>query len=157
LPPEPLQIAVAIIRFGDELLMVRQAGPGEQPFWVLPGGRVEPGELVTEAVVREVLEETGIRVLDAGRVAFAVQVDERRENWNATVWTFDVDAWEGELAPADPDGYVLEAAWVPIREACRRLSLISWHELTVRYLEGSLESRPLWLRRVHEDGREEWL
>lgn len=154
--PEPLQIAVAIIRFGDDLLMVRQAGPGEKPFWVLPGGRVEPGELVTEAVVREVREETGIRVLDPGRVAFVVQVDERRENWNAVAWTFEVDSWEGELAPADPDGFVLEAAWVPIAEAAQRLALISWHSLTVRYLEGRLESRPLWLRRVHPDGREEW-
>ena len=100
--PEPLQIAVAIIRFGDELLMVRQAGPGEEPFWVLPGGRVEPGELVTEAVVREVREETGISVLGPGRVAFTVQVDERRENWNAVVWTFDVHSWEGELATVRP-------------------------------------------------------
>jgi 8-oxo-dGTP diphosphatase len=155
--PEPLLIAVAVIRFGDELLMVRQAGPGEEPFWVLPGGRVEPGELITEAVVREVMEETGIRVLDPGRVAFAAQVDDRRENWNAVVWTFEVDSWEGDLTPADPDDYVLEAAWVPISEACRRLSSISWHTLTVRYLQGSLESRPLWLRRVHPDGREEWL
>jgi 8-oxo-dGTP diphosphatase len=154
--PEPLQISVAIIRFGDDLLMVRQAGPGEEPFWVLPGGRVEPGELVTEAVVREVREETGIRVLDPGRVAFVVQVDERRESWNATAWTFEVDSWEGELAPADPDGYVLEAAWVPVAEACQRLALISWHSLTVRYLQGTLEPRPLWLRRVHPDGREEW-
>jgi len=28
---EPVQIAAAIIRFGDQLLMVRQAGPGEEP------------------------------------------------------------------------------------------------------------------------------
>ena len=78
--------------------MVRQAGPGEEPFWVLPGGRVEPGELVTEALVREVQEETGIRVLDPGRVAFVAQVDERRESWYAMAWTFEVAAWEGELA-----------------------------------------------------------
>jgi 8-oxo-dGTP diphosphatase len=154
--PERVEIAAAIVRFGDELLMVRQGAPGEEPFWSIPGGRVEAGEFVTEALVREVAEETGIRVLEPGELAFTVQVDERREGWNAAVWTFEVDAWEGEIAVDDPDGFVLEAAWVPLEEACRRLELIAWHRITTRYLRGVLESRPIWFRRVHPDGREEW-
>ena len=154
---EQLEIAAAIVRFGDELLMVRQAGAGEEPWWSIPGGRVEPGEFVFEAVVREVGEETGIAVLDPGRLAFTVQVDERREGWFATVWTFDVASWDGELAVGDPDRLVLEAAWVPLAEACRRLELVSWHRLTARYLQGDLEPRPVWFRRVHPDGREERL
>jgi 8-oxo-dGTP diphosphatase len=155
--PEPIQIAAAVVRFGDELLMVRQAGPGEEPFWTIPGGKVEPGEFVTEAVVREVKEETGITVFDPGELAFTVQVDERRDGWFANVWTYDVAAWEGDLAVADPDRFVLEAAWVPLGEACRRLDLLSWDRLTARYLRGVLERRSLWFRRVHPDGREEWL
>ena len=109
-----MEIAAAIVRFGDELLMVRQAGPGEEPFWSVPAGRLEPGEFAIEAVVGEVKEETGITVLDSGPVVFTAQVDERREGWFATVWTFDVAAWEGELAVDDPDGLVLDAAWVPL-------------------------------------------
>lgn len=58
---------------------------------------------------------------------------------------------------ADPDGFVLEAAWVPLDEAAVRLDLISWQPLTARYLRGNLEDRPVWLRRVHEDGHEKWL
>jgi len=157
LRPEHLEIATAIVRFGGDILMILQAGPGEQPYWSVPGGRVEPGEFAPEAVVREVREETGIAVLDPGLVAFTVQVDDRREGWFATVWTFDVAAWEGELGIADPDGLVLEAEWIPLEDACRRLDLISWQPLTARYLRGQLEPRPLWFRRVHPDGREEWL
>jgi ADP-ribose pyrophosphatase YjhB (NUDIX family) len=41
------------------LLLVRRADNG---YWALPGGGVEPGERVVEAVVREVEEETGIHV-----------------------------------------------------------------------------------------------
>jgi ADP-ribose pyrophosphatase YjhB (NUDIX family) len=137
--------------------MVLQAGPEEEPVWTIPGGRAEPGEFMTEALVREVAEETGIRIVDPGDVAFTVQMDNRREGWFATVWTYEAVAWEGELCPADPDGYVREAAWVETGEACRRLELISWHSLTVRYLQRTLEQRPLWFKRVHTDGREEWL
>jgi len=152
-----LQIVTAIVRRGDDLLMVRQAGPGEEPVWSVPGGRVEKGEFVTEALSREVLEETGIEVLDPGAIAFTAQVDNRRQGWFATVWTWDVAAWCGEIAPADPDGFVSEAAWMPLSEAVEHLSKISWQPLTVRYLGGELEGATLSLRRVHPDGREECL
>jgi 8-oxo-dGTP diphosphatase len=155
-PNPEVDIAVGIVRRGDELLMVRQAGPEEEPWWSLPGGAVEPGEFAFEAVVREVKEETGIAVLDPGQVAFTVQVDEQRDGWFSTVFTFDVAAWEGEIGVDDPDGLVLEAAWVPMDEALRRLEPIAWHRLTVSYLRDDLERRPLWCRRVHPDGREEW-
>lgn len=45
------------------LLLVLRANPPAQGTWSLPGGRVEPGEDEETAVVREVLEETGLRVL----------------------------------------------------------------------------------------------
>ena len=152
--PESVDIVVGLIRRGDELLLVRQAAPGEEQVWSVPGGRVEPGELVTEALVREVREETGIRVLDPGRLSILVQVDERREGWFAPAWSFDVAEWEGELAVDDPDGYVSEAAWVPLAAAIDRLERISWHRLTARYLRGEVEPRSLWLRRVDERGDE---
>lgn len=147
-----VQIVTALVRRGEELLMVLQAGPGEEPFWSVPGGRVEPGELATEALERELLEETGIRIVDPGRVAFTAQMDNRQDGWFATVWTWEVAAWDGEPAPDDPDGYVSEAAFLPLAEAVERLSGIAWHPLTVRYLRGELPRGSLWLRRVHADG-----
>ena len=148
-----LQVVAAIVRRGDELLMVRQAGPGEEPAWSIPGGRVEPGEFVVDALERELLEETGLRVVDRGAPAFLAQMDDRREGYFATVWTWDVASWEGEVAPADPDGFVHEAAFVPLDQALEHLRAISWQPLTVRYLSGDLPRGSLWLRRVHADGR----
>jgi 8-oxo-dGTP diphosphatase len=153
--PDELSIAAAIVRRGDEILMVHQAGPGEEPAWSIPGGRVEPGEFVVDALVREVREETGIEVVEAGRIAFLVQQDDRQKGYFATIWTWDVAGWRGEIAVDDPDGFVFDAAWVPLDEAAARLDRISWQPLTARYLRGELEPRPVWLRRVHEDGREE--
>ena len=44
------------------LLLVKRANPPAQGLWSSPGGRVEPGESAEIAVVREVLEETGLTV-----------------------------------------------------------------------------------------------
>jgi 8-oxo-dGTP diphosphatase len=44
------------------LLLVRRGRPPGQGLWSLPGGRVEAGETDAAAVVRELLEETGLQV-----------------------------------------------------------------------------------------------
>ena len=51
-------------RDGDaRVLLVEHSGLwDEQPFWTAPGGGVEPGEPLAEALRREVLEETGLTV-----------------------------------------------------------------------------------------------
>ena len=46
---------------GRLLLILRAHEPGKG-LWSIPGGRIEPGETDQQAVVREVLEETGLRV-----------------------------------------------------------------------------------------------
>jgi len=54
---------VAIIEFADnKILLVKRGTVAFKGFWALPGGRVETGETVEEAVVREVKEETGLDV-----------------------------------------------------------------------------------------------
>ena len=44
------------------LLLIKRANPPAQGSWSLPGGRLEPGEQAREGVIREVLEETGLKV-----------------------------------------------------------------------------------------------
>ena len=46
---------------GDMILMVRHVEP-TRSYWTLPGGGLEAGETPAEAAVREVWEETGLRV-----------------------------------------------------------------------------------------------
>ena len=62
-----LAVSAAIFR-QDTVLLIRRAQPPAQGLWTLPGGRVELGETLVEAVQREVLEETGLTIR-VGRLA----------------------------------------------------------------------------------------
>jgi len=54
---------VAVVEFADErILIVKRRTVPFKGYWALPGGRVEAGESVEEAIVREVKEETGLDV-----------------------------------------------------------------------------------------------
>jgi ADP-ribose pyrophosphatase YjhB (NUDIX family) len=61
-------------RRGRELLLMRRSDNGR---WGLPGGYVEKGESVAEAVAREVFEETGVRI-ELGRLV-GVYSDPKRQ------------------------------------------------------------------------------
>ncbi|WP_405914195.1 NUDIX domain-containing protein [Streptomyces sp. NBC_00963] len=50
-----------VVDHASRILLIRHCDSGQE-FHVLPGGRVEHGETAAEAAVREVLEETGLRV-----------------------------------------------------------------------------------------------
>ncbi len=53
----------AIVEFpGNKILLVKRGTVVFKGFWALPGGRVETGETIEQAVMREVKEETGLDV-----------------------------------------------------------------------------------------------
>ena len=61
-PQRPiLAVSAAIIRDG-KLLVVRRARKPALGVYTLPGGGVEIGEMLTEAVIREVREETALTI-----------------------------------------------------------------------------------------------
>ena len=67
-PDCPVQVAVAVVRRGDQFLIgKRPDGTPLEGYWEFPGGKLQPGESAEEAAVRECLEETGVRVKVDGR------------------------------------------------------------------------------------------
>lgn len=108
-------------RDGAVLLVHEHTLGGDGPDqWLLPGGRVEPGELLDAAVKREVEEETGLTVSSIGSLAFGSQhyAPGREHPLLFLAFHVEVDPAEGDwFEPRDPDGLIMEARFVPVGEA----------------------------------------
>jgi 8-oxo-dGTP diphosphatase len=61
-PERPVVGVGAVIVDGDRVVLVKRAHPPLQGEWSLPGGAVELGESLEEAIAREVQEETGLDI-----------------------------------------------------------------------------------------------
>jgi ADP-ribose pyrophosphatase YjhB (NUDIX family) len=69
-PERPfLAVSAAIVRDG-QVLLVRRARPPAEGLFSLPGGVVEIGETLAQAVAREVREETGLEIEPVGLAGF---------------------------------------------------------------------------------------
>lgn len=120
-------IVSALLRRDGRILLVREQGPADaEPTWMLPGGRVEARESVLEALGRELREETGLSLIGPPALGFLVHVLGYNDSYAAL--TFDCEA-DGDLGPDDPDGFVLDVAWVDEAEALSRLSAVPWYDL----------------------------
>lgn len=115
LPTGPVAAVSALLVRDDEVLMVKRGRAPNAGLWSFPGGKIEAGERLEEAVLRELAEETGIEaevrgpvtVLDviareAGRLQYHYLLVVMRCDWRA-----------GEPMAADD---AADARWIPIAQ-----------------------------------------
>ncbi|HXK16421.1 MAG TPA: NUDIX domain-containing protein, partial [Polyangiaceae bacterium] len=77
----PVVGIVAAARSADgRLLLIRRADSGK---WALPGGTLEWGENLRDAITRELFEETGARVLELGALLGVYSAPERDPRFHA--------------------------------------------------------------------------
>jgi ADP-ribose pyrophosphatase YjhB (NUDIX family) len=60
MPLEPRIRVSAVLRWQDRILLCRHEKAGRGDYWLLPGGGVNSGESLTDALHRELREEVGI-------------------------------------------------------------------------------------------------
>lgn len=115
----------------DKILLVQHAKPTAwRGFWLIPGGKLRPGEILEEAAKREVKEETNIDIEVGELIDTAVSSVSVRKK--IPKWIVLVSFW-GKPKNTDivfPAEEIKEARWVPI-EALPTLAL---HEDTLRVL-----------------------
>ncbi len=95
------------------ILLVERAGKPLQGYWSLPGGLVETGETVQDAVRREVREETGLRVepVELFEIFERIIRDAKgRAEYHYILFDYVCKVEGGTLRPG---GDVSRAAWVP--------------------------------------------
>jgi phosphatase NudJ len=108
-------VAVVVVRHGDRFLLVHEREHGQS--WYLPAGRVEPGETISDAAVRETLEESGVRVRLDGVLRVEHTPDARGY---ARVRVFYAASPADDPTPrAVPNEHSLGATWVALAELDR--------------------------------------
>ena len=94
---------------GRVLLMQRLPGKHLAGLWEFPGGKVEPGETVAQALMRELEEELGIEVLGSTPL---ISIPWRYPEKSVRLHALCVTAWNGE--PRAREGHPLR--WVAVRD-----------------------------------------
>lgn len=113
----PLPSCHALVQDGDRFLLVQRARPPLAGCWGLPGGGVELGETVEEALLREVREETGLTVVIDRFLGYANAIerdDEGQVRYHYVIMYFAALPAGGVLQAADDAAAV---RWVTVEES----------------------------------------
>jgi 8-oxo-dGTP diphosphatase len=138
-PDRPVVSVGAVIVDGVRVLLVKRGRPPLQGQWSLPGGVVEVGEALRDAVVREVREETGLDV-EAGAVVEVLERIQRaadgRVEYHYVIIDYHCRVRGGSLACAsDADA----AEWV----AAADLSAYAVTPAVARVVQKAMDLEPL--------------
>jgi 8-oxo-dGTP diphosphatase len=106
----------AVVVEDDRLLLIRRGRGPAAGEWSVPGGRVERGELLAEAVVRELAEETGLEGVCGEMIGWVERVD---VDHHFVILDFAVSLLDPLAQPVAGDD-AAEVAWVPIADVAEQ-------------------------------------
>jgi 8-oxo-dGTP diphosphatase len=109
------EVAVgAVVRRGDDLLLIRRGRGTAVGQWSIPGGRVEFGEGLKAAVAREVQEETGLEVRVGRFLGWAERMGDDPAPYHYVILDFAAEPVDPAAVPRAGDD-ADDVAWVPTK------------------------------------------
>jgi 8-oxo-dGTP diphosphatase len=120
LPPRPADVIAAgavVTRKGGDVLLVHRPKYDD---WSFPKGKLDPGEHVTTAAVREVAEETGLDIRLGPPLGVQRYVVEEDRHKRVYYWVARV-VGDDDVSAYRVNDEIDEVAWVPRDEARERL------------------------------------
>jgi 8-oxo-dGTP pyrophosphatase MutT (NUDIX family) len=107
--------ALVVVRRGHRFLLTQEQKYGNS--WSIPGGRVEPGESITTAAIREVHEETGVPI----RLDGVLRVEHTLDEYGARIRVLFVGSPIDDTPPkTTADEESLGAAYLTLEEIRER-------------------------------------
>ncbi len=110
-PDQLLHVAVGVIRNsnGDVLIAKRAEDLHQGGLWEFPGGKVEPGETVQQALKRELFEELGI---DIEQIAPLIKIQHAYPDRNVLLDVWQIKVFSGEAYGKERQ----PVCWVPVEQ-----------------------------------------
>lgn len=95
--PDIRRTLIFLKRDDEILIAMKKRGFGKDK-WNGAGGKIEPGETIEQALVREAREEIGVIPMNYWQVAELdfLQDAETEDPWHMYVYAYMCDEWEGE-------------------------------------------------------------
>ncbi len=116
-------VAGGLLETAEGVLLVRNQRRGGFEDWSTPGGVIDDDDHdLLAGLTREVEEETGLRVREWSGPLYEVHAFAPDMGWRMRCEVHLAVEFDGEVNIADPDGIVVEAAFVPAHECAERLS-----------------------------------
>jgi len=145
-------MGLGLVEDEENILLVLNRWPiGE--VWSLPGGRLELGEAMTDCVVREVQEETGVLVAPV-ELAYTVDAHNIPHDQHFLVHVFSCRVVTGTPRTPAGDEFVIDVKWVRRDEVARYITWPIYRDPLLAYLAG--HEKKYWLDRDAyrpEDGK----
>lgn len=128
---EQVELTVLCLIHNEDSYLLQDRVKKDWNGYTLPGGHIEPGESIVDAVVREMKEETGLTIKSprlCGVKQFPI------ESGRYIVFLFETDQFEGKLVDSDEG----KMHWVKISELSNVKLVDDFEELIEVMMSDSL-------------------